>query len=231
MVCSREMVWKKGWMGLGSRTVFGFLAFVLLITATVPRCRAQTWNEFFKQKKTQIKYLGEQIAALQVYIGYAKKGYQIVDGGISAIRDITGGEFRLHELFISSLKQVSPAIRDDARIAEIVLLQVAILKAFSQVKKSDLLSAENMAYITLVSEAVIRSCYADLEELLLVITSGRLEMSDDERLLRLERIYENMVDKSAFVQDFVGNANLLVRQRQQEQHSLETMIRMFYHKE
>ncbi|MBK8088802.1 MAG: hypothetical protein IPK31_13170 [Chitinophagaceae bacterium] len=34
---------------------------------------AQTLNEWVNQKSTQKKYLLQQIAALQVYIGYAKK--------------------------------------------------------------------------------------------------------------------------------------------------------------
>jgi hypothetical protein len=34
---------------------------------------AQTWSEWFSQKKTQKKYLLEQVAALKIYAGYLKK--------------------------------------------------------------------------------------------------------------------------------------------------------------
>ena len=113
-----------------------FAGLVICLSGMVIPVQAQTWSEWFKQKKTQKKYLLQQIAALEVYAGYLKKGYKIFDGGLSAIRDITHGEFNLHNAFISSLKQVSPEIRKDARIAEIIALQVSIMKAFERIKAS-----------------------------------------------------------------------------------------------
>lgn len=204
---------------------------VVVLVFMAPFSQAQTFAEFFKQKKTQKKYLLQQIAALEVYGGYLKKGYQIIDGGLSTIRDITSGEFKLHYAFISSLKQVSPTIRKDARIAEIISLQISIMKGFGSIRGSDFLSAENLAYIALVADGIVSECYTDLEELLLVITSGKLEMKDDERLARLNGVYQRMLDKSAFTQDFVGNASLLIRQRQAEEKDLDGIIRMYHLKE
>lgn len=191
----------------------------------------QTWAEWFKQNKTQKKYLLEQIAALKIYAGYLKKGYEIVDGGISTVRDITKGEFSLHNAFISSLKQVSPAIRNDARVAEIIALQLSILGSFAEVKGSEYLSAEDLAYIRLVQRAVTLDCFNELEELLLVVTSGRLEMKDDERLERLAKVYENMLDKSAFVRDFCGNVAGLMRQRRSGEQEISNLLRMYHFKE
>ncbi|ETZ20157.1 hypothetical protein [Pedobacter sp. V48] len=204
--------------------LFGVL---MLITATAPGCRAQTWAEWFKQKKTQQKYLVQQIAALQVYIGYAKKGYEIVGSGLQTVRDISNGEFNLHHVFISGLKQVSPAIRTDVRIAELVALQFGIVKNINGLKSSGGLSTDQLIYVVEVANEVISECYHDLEELLLIITSGKLEMKDDERLSRLNEIYERMLDKSAFVQDFCGEVNLVSRQRALE---LETTnkLRRYY---
>nr|WP_121271735.1 hypothetical protein [Pedobacter schmidteae] len=191
----------------------------------------QTWSEWFKQKKTQKRYLLEQIAALKVYAGYLKKGYEIVDDGLSTVRDITKGEFSLHNAFISSLKQVSPAIRNDVRVAEIIALQISILGSFAEVKGSDYLSAEDLAYIRLVQGAVTLDCFNELEELLLVQTSGKLEMKDDERLVRLVKVYENMLDKSAFVRDFCGNVAGLMRQRRSGEQEISDLLRMYHFKE
>jgi len=191
----------------------------------------QTWGEWFKQKKTQKRYLLEQIAALKVYAGYLKKGYEIVDGGLSTVRDITKGEFSLHNAFISSLKQVSPVIRNDVRVAEIIALQIGILGSFSEIKGSEYLSAEDLAYIRLVQGAVTLDCFNALEELLLVMTSGRLEMKDDERVSRLAKVYENMLDKSAFVRDFCGNAAGLMRQRKFGEQEISNLLRMYHFKE
>jgi len=203
------------------------IAVLLLVAAAAPKCRAQTFAEWFKQKKTQQKYLLEQIAALQVYIGYAMKGYQLVGSGIEAVRDITNGEFNLHNAFVSGLKKVNPAIRDDVRIAEIMALQVDILAGFNRLKGIDGMRPDQLAYISSVAGSVIGECYQQLEELLLVITSGKVEMDDEERLARLDGIYQRMLDKSAFSRHFSTEVGLLLRQQRLEQESLQNLRRYY----
>ncbi len=49
------------------------LSCILLLLLFAVSGFAQNWNEFFRQKRTQIKYLWQQIAALQVYIELGTK--------------------------------------------------------------------------------------------------------------------------------------------------------------
>jgi len=201
--------------------------FATVATTSILPAKAQTFSEWFSQKKTQRKYLLNQIAALQVYIGYARKGYDIASSGLGMVRDITSSEFNLHNVFITGLKKVSPAIRNDARIAEIISLQVSIIKAFGSVKKSGVFSADQVIYLTEVLDGVTGECYNDLEELLVVITSGKMEMTDDQRLSRLDAIYERMLEKSAFAQKFCGDAALLIRQKETERNAVQNLRRYY----
>lgn len=194
---------------------------LLLITATISQ--AQTWGEVFRQKETQKKYLLEQVVALKLYAGYLKKGYDIASTGLQTVKDITKGEFSLHNDFIGSLKSVSPGIRNNAKVAEIIVFQLEISQTFNRMKNSDQLTESNLNYIQAVREKVIEECGKDLEELLLVITSGRMEMTDDERIQRLDKVYEAMKDKSAFTQSFRNEVNLLIRQREQETQSVNQL--------
>lgn len=189
----------------------------LLSVLTVRVSQAQTFAEFFKQKKTQKKYLLQQIAALQVYIGYAKNGYNIASGGLQTIKDITGCEFDLHSAFINSLKTVTPVIRKHVKVAEIIEYQIRIGKAFRTVKYSPYLSVGNQLYVIGVHEKVIQECGKDLEELLLVITSGKVEMTDEERMRRLDSIYESMTDKYAFTMDFIGQVTVMINHAEKEE--------------
>ncbi|HVW98700.1 MAG TPA: hypothetical protein VHA56_22220 [Mucilaginibacter sp.] len=179
------------------------------------------------QKKTQKKYLLEQIAALQVYLDYARKGYQIAGSGWSAVRSITGGEFSLHDLMISGLKKVSPAVRNDARVAEIIGLETGILKAWGGLAGSRLFTGDRLDYLSSVRAKVNSDCLNDLGELLLVITSGKAEMNDDERLGRLSGIYERMRDKAEFTQGFTEQALLLGRQSVAEAQSINQLRRYY----
>jgi len=72
--------------------------------------RAQTFAEWFEQNKTRLKYYEEQIAALRTYLGYAEKGYSIVESGLNTIKGIKSGEFNMHSAFYNALEAVNPAI-------------------------------------------------------------------------------------------------------------------------
>lgn len=200
--------------------------FTIVLLTSIADLHAQTYAEFFRQKKTQTKYLLEQIAALEMYAGYAKKGYDIASTGLNTVRDLSKGEFNLHNSFISSLKTVSPVIKNNTKVAEIIILQIEIAKSFRNIRNSGL-STTTSTYVEMVKANVLEECGYDLEELLLVITSGKVEMQDDERLQRLDRIYESMLEKSAFVQSFSNQVNLVNQQRDNEQLSIN-QLRQFY---
>lgn len=217
-------------MGL-SRKMFALaLSVALVLGGLGERCAsAQTWNEIFKQKKTQKKYLLQQIAALQVYIGYAKKGYDIVGNGIHAVKDITNGEFSLHRSFFASLAAVNPAIKGSAAVGEVLdggLGVIAVLKNW----KSSGLNVNDRAFVSMVKANLLAECAAELEELLLVITSNRLELTDDERLNRLERLRVSMQDKYEFALSFSVDLDRLIRQRERELNAID-QIRRWYEME
>lgn len=192
---------------------------------------AQTYAEFFRQKKTQKKYLMEQLVALKVYAGYLKKEYDIASNGLNTIKDFSNGEFGLHKTFVSSLKAVSPAIKKNNKVADIIILQVKISQSFRRVKTDDFLGEAILAYVDDVHENVMKECEKDLDELLLVITSGKVEMKDDERLKRLESVYQNMRDKSAFVQHFINQLNIIGHQKKQDEQSIHDLKKFYgtYH--
>lgn len=199
------------------------LSVFMLLLLVCTDLRAQTWAEFFKQKKTQKKYLLHQIAALQVYIGYARKGYELVGNGLETVRDISNGELGLHNAFIRSLRQVSPAVRNDVRVAEFLSMQLSVLRITGSWGDHELLSDENRDYISAVGGNLRGKCLDDLEELLLVVTAGKLEMDDQERLRRIAVLYESMNLHLGFTREFTAQVNLLVSSRQRELLELEQM--------
>ena len=211
-------------MGL-SRKICGLVMLVALSLWAFSGS-AQTWGEIFNQKKTQKKYLLEQIAALQIYIGYAKKGYDIVGSGIHAVKDVTNGEFSLHRNFFASLSLVNPAIKNSAAVGDIISGGLDVISVLKSWKVSEL-NAEDWAYVSLVKAKLFSECTSDLEELFMVITSGKLEMKDDERLGRLEKLRLSIQDKYNFACAFTAELGMLMRQRNRELESIG-QIRRWY---
>lgn len=181
---------------------------------------AQTWSEWWSQKKTQIKYLGQQIAALKVYTGYLEKGYAIAKDGLAAIHDIKTGDFNLHSDYFNSLKLVRPAIRDTAKLSQIWTWRQIIIteqnKCVHAVSSSEWMEQKEVEYIKTVGRNLLALLDQDMDELNLVTTDGTVQMKDDERSARVEKIYQAVRDKYQFVRHFNASVQKLSRQRTKE---------------
>ncbi|RKE47177.1 hypothetical protein [Sphingobacterium detergens] len=194
-----------------------FILLVLLLATS--KIQAQTFAEWFSQKKTQKKYLIEQIAALKIYGGYLKKGYDIGKKGLGTISQIKNGEFNLHRDFFGSLSTVNPAIKKDPRVADIEQMQYTILElknqVFRNVSSADLVSKKEKQYIRDVFDRLLENCNHLLEDLGDVALSARLTMKDDQRLVRIEKIHREMEDNYWFANYFSNQLKALISSRRQ----------------
>lgn len=202
------------------------LLFMLCACCFQP-AKAQTFSEWWFQKKTQIKYLGLQIAALEQYGSYVKQGYNIAHNGLSAISGFTGDEKNLHGSYYNSLKTVNPAIKDNPQANAIAEYASAIPPQFDRLNSLNGLDADTHSYITSVKNKVLAECDADITELQLVMTSGDAEMTDDERLKRLNQISARMKDKFAFSLTFCNQVKTLLLQRNQDLNNTQTLRRYY----
>lgn len=217
----------------GVRGVFILTLFLLITNCFQPTtCQAQNWNEWFKQKKTQRKYLAKQIALLQVYLGYLKKGYEIADKGITTINNIKNGDFNLHRDFFGSLTKVNPHIVNSAKVADILAFQIHIVDNLKRVnnfcKNNKQFTPEEIRYVAAVYTNMLALVNASIAELLMVVEPNQTQMKDDERLTRIEDVYAQTRERLAFSQAFDQQVRLLAAERQQESRSLE-QIRLFHH--
>lgn len=182
--------------------------------------KAQNWNEWFRQKKTQKQYLIQQIAALKVYAGYLKEGYDIAKKGLGMIGDIKGGNFGDHQDYFASLKAVSPAVRNSPKLSAIVRLQSETVKESERLRdmarESEWFSSNEVRYIISVHENMMRLTDQCMHEVRVVITDDASQMTDDERLSRVDLLYEKVKEQHAFIRSFYGAASLLIMQRSHE---------------
>ena len=168
------------------------LVMMLVFTSGII-AHAQTWNEWFHQNKTQKKYLLAQIAALQIYIEQIKKGFSLCQQGLQFIHQVKNGEFALHSLFYSSLKQVNPQVVKYARVVDVIANQSYILSNYKQI----LAGARSSGQFTPAELSLFSDCFTNLvtevgqtlDDLITVTSDGRLQMTDDERFKRIETLF------------------------------------------
>jgi len=202
------------------------ILFLLLSAYAGSELKAQTFAEWFQQKKTQKEYLVQQIAALRLYIGYLEKGYQIAKQGLSTVSDFTKGEFDLQGDYFSSLKTVNPVIKQNEKISVFVALLVKITKTYQStyqlLSNSNTFSKDELGYIQSVFKNLLNDCDKSVDELITVITDKKLEMTDDERIARIEKLFLEMQEKYIFSKSFSADAKSIAASRQREKSDVQT---------
>ncbi len=162
----------------------------------------------------------EKLAQLKKILSNMKKGYEIVSSGYNTIKDISKGNFNIHQTFLDGLMQVSPGVRKYKRIADIISLQTQLVKeyksAFRKFQGSNLFNENEVKYMGNVYSNLFTKSLQNLDELAMVITAGKLRMSDDERLNAIDRIFSDISDKLIFLRTFNKENNLLAIQRGRE---------------
>src|SRR3546814_2196912 len=141
--------------------------------------------------------------------------------------DVCSSDLNIHKVFLDGLMEVSPAVRNYHKVAEIVDYQVRLVKEYKAAQnsfmRSGLYAVEELDYIGKVYANLFNNSLRNLDELTLVITANKLRMSDDERLASIDRIHAGVSDMLQFLRHFNSNTTLLGAQRQNEQRDIETM--------
>ena len=169
----------------------------------------------------------EKLAQFKQILTDMKKGYQILNGGYNVVKDLSKGNFSLHETFLDALMQISPTVRKYKRVGDIIHYQVLLVKeykaAFNRFRNSGNFNPEEIAYLEKVYSKLFKESIRNLDELNSVISANTLRMSDDERLAAIDKVYADMQDKLSFLRNFNNNTSVLGIQRTKERNDINSM--------
>ncbi len=161
----------------------------------------------------QRKELLLQIAALQAYMDYAKKGYAAVSKGLNFIGDARKGEVNLHGDYFASLLKINPKVRNYYKAAEILAIQFKIMKvckrSFLDFQSADLFHGDELDYIERSFSRLLENCGRTLDKLLALTTDAKLELKDDQRMERIDELHETMLSDYNFCISFSNEVKLL----------------------
>lgn len=153
-------------------------------------------------------------------------GYKILHEGYTAIKDISEGNFNLHKNFLDALLEVSPQVKKYKRISDIINYQLRIVReyksAYSQFKEDKEFTIQEIEYLGKVYNSLFNESLKSIEELAMVVTAGKLRMTDDERLQAIDKIYESVVEQFTFLKEFNNSTAILSLQRKYERVDVKT---------
>ncbi|HEU4789420.1 MAG TPA: TerB family tellurite resistance protein [Flavobacterium sp.] len=179
------------------------------------------------QEMQQLLLNIEKLAQFKQILSDMKKGYEILNGGYKAVKDMTQGNFTLHKTFLDALMQVSPVVKKYKRVGDIINYQIMMIKeskiAFKRFSNSKSFSQKEIEYFEKVYGNLVRESLRNLDELAMVITANKLRMSDDERLKVIDAIYLEMQDKLQFLRNFNASSDILALQRAKEHNDVNVL--------
>jgi flagellar biosynthesis/type III secretory pathway chaperone len=197
----------------------------ILVIAAPTRSHAQV------QELEQLALDIEKLAQMKSILTEMYKGYQILTGGYNTIKSLAEGNFNLHAAYLNGLLQVSPAVKNYVRVADIIASQATLITEYKSALKtfagSGQFSAAELNYLTGVYSNLFNKSLDNLDELVMVLTDSQLRANDAERLNTIDHIYDDMQDKLSFLRMFNGHAGILAAQRQhdlQDINNLKSLI-------
>jgi hypothetical protein len=193
------------------------LLMIALLFSSLSHAQSPTFREWWRQKKVNREYMAKQIALLQVQLEYVKKGVKIVQAGLNTYENIANGNFNLSRDFFSSLKNVKPAIANSAKVADILVFQTCLIKESSKVRSfcrnNPNLSATEIRYVLAIYTNLIKLSDMNAAELVSLTRSGDSEMSDDERIKRINKVHAQASEQLVFARLFSSELGVLSKQR------------------
>lgn len=160
-----------------------------------------------------------------------KKGYEILSGGYTTIKNIAEGNFSLHKAFLDGLLAVSPAVRNYKRVADIVSYQLQLVKEYKNALKGfnadGNFTGDELDYIGNVYANLVEGSLKNLDALVMVTTAGKARMSDDERIKAIDGIFRDMEDKLTFLRWFTNSTIVLSLQRLKERNDVRVMKELY----
>lgn len=181
-------------------------------------------NEWINQHNTQTNYQLKQIGLLKLYSSYVSKGCGIVKTGLATIHNIKEGDLSLHSGYFSSLGKVSPVVKRYSRIADILTIELSIMKRIDKsihtFTNDSSFSLAELNYIRQVFENLKNACGIAVNELYQIITDAKLQMKDDERLIAIDRIYQAAQEEELFSVSFCNTTMTLSLHRKNEKNDI-----------
>ncbi|HVU97991.1 MAG TPA: hypothetical protein VHE34_22360 [Puia sp.] len=168
--------------------------------------QTQTFAEWFEQNKTQLKYLHEQLFALEEEDETLEEGYAVDETGLVRIAGNKQADLDLHTRHFSTLRDVNMVILADPRVSKIVSLTEETQSIGDSVRRLRNVFPRLRASVDAVCDDLDELCVAGAKSLEQLLQDGATQMTDAERLEKLENLYEEAKELNEIARNYWADA-------------------------
>jgi hypothetical protein len=205
------------------------IVFVILLFAglTPNIARAQSIAQELEQ--LQLDY--QKLAGLKSILKQMYQGYEVVNKGYSSVKNVSQGNFTLHQAFLDGLMVVSPTVRKYPKVQDIITDQAELVSeyrsAYNTFKQDSHFSSDEISYMTDVYNHLVTSSLSNLSTLTTIMSDNKLRMSDNERLQAIDQVYATGHDQLTFLRQFNNNTQSVAIQRAQQTNDQQTLKKLY----
>lgn len=199
--------------------VFGFLLFAAL------GLRGQA------QELEQLKLNLEKLLQLKLMLARAKQGYEVLQNGYNAVRDVAKGNFDLHKQEMDRLLKVSGQVKQMPVIQKMQSDRTAVQNEFEgwlrHVQMVKVFNASELLAIRERYSAYTDMLVEDQAQVQLVVSPGVLRMNDAERMDVITRLSENSFATCKKIGRLIQEQSLVALKMIRHKKDREAMLRIY----
>jgi hypothetical protein len=204
------------------------IAFLSLALGLIPqRSQAQSIAQLMEQ--LTLDY--QKLAGLKSILSQMYKGYEVLNKGYHSVKDVSQGNFSLHQAFLDGLLVVSPTVRKYPRVSDIINDQSTLIGeyhlAYSSFRKDKHFSPNEVDYMLTVYNNLVSNSLKNLDDLTMIMGDSKLRMTDGERLAAIDRIYTDGHGQLSFLRSFNDKNYRVAVQRAREAGDRETIKSLY----
>jgi len=209
------------------KTGITLLLFIALLAGVPCQSKAQTIADDIQQLALDI----QKLAGLKSVLNQMYQGYEVVSKGYNAVKDVSQGNYSLHEAFLDGLLIVSPTVRKYVRVQDIINDQAELIteykNAYNTFKQDKQITPDEIGYMMDVYNNLVTQSLSNLSMLTSVISNNSLRMSDDERLRQIDRLYATGHDELTYLRQFNDHAQSVALARAQATNDQQTIQKLY----
>jgi len=173
----------------------------------------------------------QKLSGLKSILKQMYQGYEVVNKGYNSVKDVSKGNFDLHQAFLDGLMVVSPTVRKYPRVQDIINDQASLLSEYKSAsatfKQDKHINPDEIGYMMDVYNNLVSQSLSHLNELTMIMSDNKLRMSDDERLRAIDRLYAEGHESLTFLRQFNNNTQAVAIQRAQQSNDRQTLKTLY----
>lgn len=183
------------------------------------------------QKSKELKIQAEMLAKLKLQSIIVKEKNKIDQEGLDNIGNNKNGTYSLYNDYFKSLRTINSSVKESDK-AQYIRDVISEIKRFfpltiSRADNSGLYERSEIAYFRQVYDKVVKDCNEIIRNLNAVTNNGEYEMSDDQRMERIDDLHAQMVRTYMFSRKFCTDIENVKRAREQSKQDAQRIQQLY----